>query len=427
MLCYNDQDEQNQIPISSVFLDAKSEGSAPAEFVLMDCTNFKLPDSGKTISERFNINMKIRPTIFVSGKYIGGKPKQIPQKHLKTGHMLNKALKSVLEPKTVKITNTKELKKSCLDKEMCALFLKGDSNANNNKKIKEVIQSLIVSYPKITFASMDASTLLLSNLEEHVPLANKGQHQFLMFEKVSGSFAVPTSDDTKNKKDDEEEEGEEEETKNKKTTDNSTKKSSGRLITSISTYKGYNMDYNSLSTYLDSVVSAKKDKPIKLSTLPQIKTRTKKLEKQYEEKRQRYQDRKAKKQNTASSSSSNTFSSSSSSSSSGGTFEDGSKEARKAERDRRRAEHLKAQGATERTPEEIAERERQRRKRMEEEAAKWNMVPEDAPEEGEYVGEEEPLESMFEEEDGETSSTYVEEEDDESIEDLDDEDVLDLD
>jgi hypothetical protein len=32
--------------------------------------------------------------------------------------------------------------------------------------------------------------------------------------------------------------------------------------------------------------------------------------------------------------------------------------------------------------------ERQRRKRMEEESAKWNMAPEDMPEEGEPVGDE---------------------------------------
>lgn len=67
----------------------------------------------------------------------------------------------------------------------------------------------------------------------------------------------------------------------------------------------------------------------------------------------------------------------------------------------------------EKTPEEIAEMERQRRIRMEEEAERWNMAPEDMPETGE------PLDGeMYEEED---YTEYDEEGDD------DEEDVMDLD
>ena len=65
----------------------------------------------------------------------------------------------------------------------------------------------------------------------------------------------------------------------------------------------------------------------------------------------------------------------------------------------------------EKTPEEIAEMERQRRIRMEEEAERWNMAPEDLPETGE------PLDGeMYEEED------YADEEEEDE-----EEDVMDLD
>jgi hypothetical protein len=64
----------NYIPVSSVFQDASNDGSAPAEFRLLDC-NHKLKESEKTIAERFQLNLKTRPTIFVSGKV--GPPKQV--------------------------------------------------------------------------------------------------------------------------------------------------------------------------------------------------------------------------------------------------------------------------------------------------------------------------------------------------------------
>ena len=114
-LCQSD----TNLPISSVFQDAKSEGSVRAEFVLVDCT-YILP-SGKSIADRFGLDLTRRPSIFVSGKI--GSPKQIPEKHLKTGKMLVKALKSKLEPHVTKIENTKQLKE-CLGQNMCVVFLK---------------------------------------------------------------------------------------------------------------------------------------------------------------------------------------------------------------------------------------------------------------------------------------------------------------
>jgi hypothetical protein len=100
------------------------------------------------------------------------------------------------------------------------------------------------------------------------------------------------------------------------------------------------------------------------------------------------------------------------------TANDGSKEGRKMERDQRRQDHLKNNpNYKEKTPEEIKEMERQRRKRMEEESAKWNMAPEDMPEEGDYVGDE----------DDDTDYDEIQVEEGDDMDDNDDEDVLDLD
>jgi hypothetical protein len=67
------------------------------------------------------------------------------------------------------------------------------------------------------------------------------------------------------------------------------------------------------------------------------------------------------------------------------TENDGSRDGRRAERERRRAEHRAETGAKERTPEEIAEMERQRRIRMQESEKAWTVQDGDLPTEGESV------------------------------------------
>lgn len=70
VLCYP---EDAKYPVSSVFQEASSDGSAPAEFRLLDCDH--VLSSEKTVYDRFKLNKKNRPTIFVSGKT--GPPKQV--------------------------------------------------------------------------------------------------------------------------------------------------------------------------------------------------------------------------------------------------------------------------------------------------------------------------------------------------------------
>lgn len=65
--------EDAKYPVSSVFQDASNDGSSPAEFRLLDCDH--VLSSEKTVYERFNLNKKQRPVIFVSGKT--GAPKQV--------------------------------------------------------------------------------------------------------------------------------------------------------------------------------------------------------------------------------------------------------------------------------------------------------------------------------------------------------------
>ena len=151
------------LPVSSVFQDSRDDGSAPVEYVLVDCDHV-LPESGKSIYEKFNLNKKKRPVVFVSGKV--GPPKQVPEKHLKTGGMLTKLLKQMLEPHAAKIERTKELKEKCLNKDVCGLLLKG---GKPEPYVKHAVANLLGKYPSVQFASIDSTALFLTNLEEYLP------------------------------------------------------------------------------------------------------------------------------------------------------------------------------------------------------------------------------------------------------------------
>ena len=164
MLCHPDAKAGSVgLPVSSVFQDSRDDGSAPVEYVLVDCDHV-LPESGKSIYEKFNLNKKKRPVVFVSGKV--GPPKQVPEKHLKTGGMLTKLLKQMLEPHAAKIERTKELKEKCLNKDVCGLLLKG---GKPEPYVKHAVANLLGKYPSVQFASIDSTALFLTNLEEYLP------------------------------------------------------------------------------------------------------------------------------------------------------------------------------------------------------------------------------------------------------------------
>lgn len=369
VLCHSDS---SRLPISSVFQDAFGiVGASVADFRLLDCQHVLQP-SGKTVAERFALDIKQRPTIFISGAT--GEPKQIPSKHLKTGKMLAKLLKGQLEPHAAKIETTQDLRVKCLDKDMCALLLKGTTKAPNY--LKDAMKNLLKEFPSVSFASIDSSVFYVKNLEEFLPELAKEQPRFVIFKKVSGSLS----------------------------------KDGTRLITSIAALPTNGVSYGSMSNLLASVITNQTEMD-RIPVLPTIKLRTKKLEQEEQAKRERKNK-----------------SADSTSSGGGSRDNDGSAEGRRAERERRRAEHNKAHKVRERTPEEIAEMERQRRIRMEEEAAKWNIAPDDMPDAGDPVdgGDIDESDNSFEDvdngeitdEDGLTRS---------DADDEDGEDVMDLD
>ena len=164
--------------------------------------------------------------------------------------------------------------------------------------------------------------------------ANVVPSRFVVFKKVSGGLAVG---------------------------DNETK-AEGRLKTSILALEEPGVSFGAMSSLVSGVLNGKKMQGI--PALPNIKTRTKKLEESERTKRDRKKDQ-ARQRSTEDRKSppvQQTF-----------AANDGTKEGRRLERERRRAEHNAGNDSVPKTPEEIAEMEKRRRQRMEEEAAKWNI------------------------------------------------------
>eukprot|EP00536_Pseudo-nitzschia_multiseries_P006952 jgi/Psemu1/304488/fgenesh1_kg.155_\ len=284
--------------------------------------------------------------------------------------MLTKALKNLLEPKAEKIETTQDLRSKCLDKDVCGLMLKGGKVSPNYAK--EAMHKLVVEYPKVTFAAVDSSVLYVKGIEaEFLSELTPGMPRFIVFKKTSGGVK---SDDA-------------------------------RLKTTAIPLE-VDVAYGPMSNLVASVVSGKAEMT-KVAAAPTIKTRSKKLEKSENEKRQRRKNK---------TSGGNDYGNQIPNKPHSGE-NDGSPEGRKAERERRRAEHRKNNpNYREKTPEEIKEMERKRRIRMEEEAKKWNMDAED-PGDGDS---------------GDSADYMLDEDFDEDVEeDLDgeedDEDVMDLD
>eukprot|EP00586_Coscinodiscus_wailesii_P000859 CAMPEP_0172490078 /NCGR_PEP_ID=MMETSP1066-20121228/20437_1 /TAXON_ID=671091 /ORGANISM="Coscinodiscus wailesii, Strain CCMP2513" /LENGTH=422 /DNA_ID=CAMNT_0013258383 /DNA_START=95 /DNA_END=1363 /DNA_ORIENTATION=- len=323
VLCHTPPEKAGDgtLPVSSVFQDARNDGTAPASFYLLDCEHV-LP-SGKSVAERFELDLTKRPTVFVSGKV--GAPRQVPLKHLKTGGMLVKVLRGLLEPRATKLETTKALKSKCLDKEYCGLLLKGGTP---EKYLKDAMQSLVIQYPHVQFASVDSSVLIVTNLEDHLEEYQKGIHRFVLFKKVSGSLDVNATDNS-------------------------------RLVTSVASFEGKGLTFSALSSFANGALNGSIGFK-KIPSLPALKTRTKKMEEAERKKRQRRREAEERERLKK--------------------MGDAEAKAKGEDGDSQQKEQTGYDDGRE-TPEEKAEREARRRKRMQEEAEKWNIQGEDEGEE----------------------------------------------
>ena len=80
-------------------------------FAMVNC-NHKLP-SGKTVMERFSLNRKSKPIIFMTAPWFGGRAKQATGGGLKDIKALSKFVDSSLAPRAKEINTDRDLAKYC--------------------------------------------------------------------------------------------------------------------------------------------------------------------------------------------------------------------------------------------------------------------------------------------------------------------------
>jgi hypothetical protein len=345
--CYSTSERAESKALNSAFVDAaKLIDHKMARFGTIDC-DFVLPDSGLSIMEKFKIDPTRRPAaVFISGGRLTS-PKQLSGGDLKSGNLLAKGIKNILEPKSAKLETSKHLKSRCLSFGHCLLLLKG---GEVNDTLKNDIKKLVSEFPEVQFAHVD-SNLLEMNLEKKMKPFEVGSHRVVMFKRVDG-----------------EDDGEEESEKSSK----KSKPSTTKLTTSAKSYKSGDYSYDALKTFISGGIETE-DGFKTLPATPKLSVRTKKNAEKA--KKEKY-----KKEN-------------------GGAEPPVSKEERKAERERQRQRAKKEREAT-MTPEEIeAERLKFEAERREKLAASMKAHVIDEEEEVEEdVDDEEEDDEVVEEE-----------------------------
>jgi len=348
------QDANDDVSISSVFLDAYSTNDIPnTEFMVLDCTESindvvdtdDVTTKPKTVAEYLNLNIGTYPTIFLSSPRLN-LPHQVPNKHLKTGNMLLKVMQKLLIPSAVKLVSKRTLRESCLEKDTCLVLLhsKGDSKLATSGNTKEMMRALAARYEDdtsigITYIDSDVHYLkhvedIVLNVPDYVPSVPR----MVLFQRAVGSGTTTT-----------------------------------RLKSTVIPYP-YDADINSSSSVEDLVQFITDNNnnnmttmTTKLPQLPVLQIRTKKSTEQIRTKREKYRTRtrnNSKNNNKADTKLAN-------------DDVTNDKAERKAERDRRRTEHHKAHNLKEKTPEQLQQQEQNRRERMEQEARQWDVLDDD--------------------------------------------------
>lgn len=150
--------------VAPVFAELNKLKGNKYGFAMVNC-NHKLP-SGKTVMERFALNRKAKPIIFMTAPWFGGRAKQVTGGSMKDAKALSKFVDSSLAPRAQEVTSDRELAKYCGwgkssithdDKSIstsCVVFVKGKRHAKAHADLEE---RLIREHPRQRYVSLDAN------------------------------------------------------------------------------------------------------------------------------------------------------------------------------------------------------------------------------------------------------------------------------
>lgn len=150
--------------VAPLFSDLNELKGNKYGFAMVNC-NHKLP-SGKTVMDRFALNRKTKPIIFMTAPWFGGRAKQATGGSLKDAKTLSKFVDSSMAPRAQEVSTDRDLAKYCGwgkssithdDKSIgtsCVVFVKGKRHAKAHADLEE---RLIREHPRQRYVSVDAN------------------------------------------------------------------------------------------------------------------------------------------------------------------------------------------------------------------------------------------------------------------------------
>ena len=137
----------------------------------MDIRHLRTRHPWHKLEKRFDINKKVRPTIFLTAPWFGGKAKQLQSTHMKDLKTMRRSVDTLLAPRATEIFSDQDLNKYCNfnaktytddDKSIghtCLVFVKGKRHSKTSIDLEEKI---IRAYPRQKYVTLDGVKRRLS-------------------------------------------------------------------------------------------------------------------------------------------------------------------------------------------------------------------------------------------------------------------------
>ena len=155
--------------VHPIFAELNKAQGTKYGFAMVNCYH-KLP-SGKTIMDRFALNKKMKPIIFMTAPWFAGRGRQATGGALRDVRSLKKHVETSLAPRAQEVATDKELAKYCgfgkssftTDEKSigasCIAFVKGKRHAKQHVDLEERV---IREFPRSRYVAIDANKRRLS-------------------------------------------------------------------------------------------------------------------------------------------------------------------------------------------------------------------------------------------------------------------------
>lgn len=144
-------------PIPMVYIEGARQSGWKVKTGVADCMDARLPQSGKTIYERYNFTDKQIPAFIVAN---GNKPVQLTRTAIYHADALASFIETSLKTKLKIIFNNKDLASGCLNRRKCVIL--GYKKKLRDDDRKSIERNLMVKYRDLKVVAMDTNEKTLS-------------------------------------------------------------------------------------------------------------------------------------------------------------------------------------------------------------------------------------------------------------------------